>query len=101
MPFLGIFRIKGGSTITHIMKNAVGPQELWGHSTTPEDMSLRRVLEKDVGQETARRILGRFFPGGSAAKVIENRRRMADDVNGENAIRALASELINKQGYNL
>lgn len=101
VPFLGIFRIKGGSTITHIMKNAVGPQELWGHSTTPEDMSLRRVLEKDVGQETARRILGRFFPGGSAAKVIENRRRMADDVNGENAIRALASELINKQGYDL
>lgn len=101
VPFLAVFRIKGGSTISHIMKNAVGPQELWGHSTTPEDMSLRRLIEDDVGQETSRRILGRFFPGGSAAKVIENRRRMADELNGDSVIRTLASELINKQGYDL
>ncbi|WP_180271371.1 hypothetical protein [Erwinia amylovora] len=33
VPFLGIFRVKGGSTIAHIMKNTVGPQELW--ATTP------------------------------------------------------------------
>ncbi|EKS1073457.1 ATP-binding protein [Cronobacter sakazakii] len=101
VPFLGIFRVKGGSTIAHIMKNAVGPQELWGHNTTPEDMSLRRMLEKEVGAETARRILGRFFPGGSAAKVIEHRRRTANEANGENAIRSLARELINKMGYDL
>lgn len=101
VPFLGIFRIKGGSTITHIMKNAVGPQELWGHSTTPEDMALRKVLEKDVGAETARRILGRNFPGGSAAKVIDHRRRTADEVSSDNVIRALANELITKQGYDL
>lgn len=101
VPFLGIFRIKGGSTITHIMKNAVGPQELWGHSTTPEDMSLRKILEKDVGAVTARRILGRNFPGGSAAKVIDHRRRTADGLNSDNVIRTLANELITKQGYDL
>lgn len=101
VPFLGIFRIKGGSTIAHIMKNTVGPQELWGHSTTPVDMSLRRMLEKDVGAATARRILGRFFPGGTAEKVIEHRRRTAGEDRGDNVIRALADELISQQGYDL
>lgn len=101
VPFLGIFRIKGGSTLTHIMKNAVGPQELWGHSTTPEDMALRRAIEKAVGAETARRILGRFFPGGSAAKVIAHRQRTADELSSDNVIQTLADELITKQGYDL
>ncbi|WP_099319818.1 conjugal transfer protein [Erwinia amylovora] len=101
VPFLGIFRIKGGSTIAHIMKNTVGPEELWGHSTTPVDMALRRTLEKDVGAATTRRILGRFFPNGSAEKVIEHRRRIAGETGGESVIRALANELINKQGYDL
>lgn len=101
VPFLGIFRIKGGMTIAHIMKNTVGPEELWGHSTTPVDMSLRRMLEKDVGDDTTRRILGRFFPNGSAEKIIENRRRTAGETGGESVIRALASELIDKQGYDL
>lgn len=101
VPFLGIFRIKGGSTIAHIMKNTVGPEELWGHSTTPVDMSLRRTLEKDVGAETSRRILGRFFPNGSAEKVIEHRRRTAGETGGESVIRALATELIDQQGYDL
>lgn len=101
VPFLGIFRIKGGSTIAHIMKNTVGPEELWGHSTTPVDMSLRRTIEKDVGADTARRILGRFFPNGSAEKVIEHRRRTAGETSGESVIRALATELIDKQGYDL
>lgn len=101
VPFLGIFRIKGGSTIAHIMKNTVGPEELWGHSTTPVDMSLRRTIESDVGADTARRILGRFFPNGSAEKVIEHRRRTAGEKGGESFIRALATELIDKQGYDL
>lgn len=101
VPFLGIFRIKGGSTIAHIMKNTVGPEELWGHSTTPVDMSLRRTLEKDVGAETSRRILGRFFPNGSAEKFIEHRRRTAGETGGESVIRALATELIDQQGYDL
>lgn len=101
VPFLGIFRIKGGSTIAHIMKNTVGPEELWGHSTTPEDMSLRRTLAKAVGEDTARRILGRFFPNGSAVKVIEHRRRTAGETGGESVIQALSNELIDKQGYDL
>lgn len=101
VPFLGIFRIKGGSTIAHIMKNTVGPEELWGHSTTPVDMSLRRMLENDVGAGTARRILGRFFPNGSAEKVIEHRQRTAGEARGDNIIRTLATELIDKQGYDL
>ncbi|XXN66775.1 ATP-binding protein (plasmid) [Enterobacter ludwigii] len=101
VPFLGIFRIRGGSTIAHIMKNTVGPEELWGHSTTPVDMSLRRMLEKDVGAGTTRRILGNFFPNGSAEKVIEHRQRTAGEARGDNVIRTLATELIDKQGYDL
>ncbi|WP_228457230.1 ATP-binding protein [Serratia symbiotica] len=87
VPFLGIFKIKGGSTLAHIMKHTVGPQELWALSTTPEDRALREMLEKDVGDETARRILGRFFPGGSAAKVIAHRRRTTGEISSDNAIR--------------
>jgi intracellular multiplication protein IcmB len=101
VPFLGIFRIKGGSTIAHIMKNTVGPEELWGHSTTPVDMSLRRMLEKETGADTARRILGRFFPNGSAEKVIEHRQRTDGEAGGDSVIRQLANELIDKQGYDL
>ena len=101
VPFLGIFRIKGGSTIAHIMKNTVGPEELWGHNTTPEDMSLRRTLAKAVGEDTARRILARFFPNGSAVKVIEHRRRTAGETGGESVIQSLSNELIDKQGYDL
>lgn len=101
VPFLGIFKIKGGSTLAHIMKNTVGPQELWALSTTTEDMALRRTLEKNVGEETMRRILGHHFPGGSAAKVIEYRRRTADEISSDNVIRMLANELIEKQGYDL
>ncbi|WP_455853621.1 ATP-binding protein [Pantoea endophytica] len=101
VPFLGIFRIRGGSTIAHIMRNTVGPEELWGHSTTPVDMSLRRMLEKDVGAGTTRRILGNSFPNGSAEKVIEHRQRTAGEARGDNVIRTLATELIDKQGYDL
>ena len=101
VPFLGIFRIRGGSTISHIMKNTVGPEELWGHSTTPVDMALRRTLEQDIGADTARRILGRFFPNGSAEKVIEHRRRTAGEERGDSVVRQLATELIDKQGYDL
>ncbi|WP_336804192.1 hypothetical protein, partial [Erwinia aphidicola] len=64
-------------------------------------MSLRRMLEADVGAETARRILGRFFPNGSAEKVIAHRQRTAGETGGESVIRALATELINQQGYDL
>lgn len=101
VPFLGIFKIKGGSTLAHIMKNTVGPQELWALSTTPEDMSLRKMLYEDVGDATARRILAIHFPGGSASKVIEHRRRTAGENASDNVIRTLANELIEKQGYAL
>lgn len=101
VPFLGIFKIKGGSTLAHIMKNTVGPQELWSLSTTPEDMSLRKLLNQDVGEQTARRILASNFPGGSASKVIEHRRRTADEISANNVLRILSNELIKKQGYDL
>jgi intracellular multiplication protein IcmB len=101
VPFLGIFKIKGGSTLAHIMKNTVGPQELWSLSTTPEDMALRKLLNEDVGEQTARRILASNFPGGSASKVIEHRRRTADEISANNVLRTLSNELIKKQGYDL
>lgn len=101
VPFLGIFRTKGTGTIAHIMKNAVGPQQLWALSTTPEDMALRRRLYEEVGDDTARRILAGNFPGGSAARLIAYKQRTASETSSDNIIPALADELIAKQGYDL
>ncbi|NIH15993.1 MAG: hypothetical protein G5700_05060 [Serratia symbiotica] len=59
------------------------------------------MLEKDVGDEMARRILRRFFPGGSAEKVIAHRRRTTGEISSDNAIHILADELVRQHGYDL
>jgi intracellular multiplication protein IcmB len=101
VPFLGIFRIKGGSTLARILKNAMGPLELWALNSSPTDSPLRRMLYEQVGGATARSILATAFPQGSASKLIALRQRQAQEADATNVTRTLARELIEQRGYNI
>ena len=101
VPFLGVFRVKGGGTLARILKNAMGPLELWALSSSPTDSALRRLLYEAVGGATARAILAEAFPQGSAGKLIELRQKQAGEADSTNVIRTLANELIAQRGYNI
>lgn len=101
VPFLGVFRIKGGSTLARILKNAMGPLELWALNSSPSDSALRKILYDEVGGVTARSILATSFSQGSASKLIEVRQRQSQEADSGNVIRSLARELITARGYNL
>lgn len=101
VPFLGIFRIKGGGTLARILKNALGPLELWALNSSPADSALRRLLYEQVGGSTARAILAEAFPQGTAEKLIELRRKQTGEREVGNVTRQLAAELIAKRGYHL
>lgn len=101
VPFLGVFRIKGDGTLARILKNAMGPLELWALNSSPKDSALRRLLYEDVGGATARDILAKRFPQGSAQKLIELRQKQAGATVDSNVIRTLANELIAQRGFNL
>lgn len=101
VPFLGIFQIKGGGTLARILKNAMGPLELWALSSSPTDSALRRLLYEAVGGATARSILAEAFPQGTAEKLITLRQKQAGESDANNVIRTLANELIARRGYNI
>lgn len=101
VPFLGVFQIKGGGTMARILKNAIGPIELWALNSSPTDSALREVLYEAVGGPTARSILAETFKQGSAQKIIELRQKQAGEADSENVIRKLANELITRRGYNI
>ena len=101
VAFLGVFRIKGGGTLARILKNALGPLELWALNSSPTDSALRRLLYEEVGGVTARSMLAEAFPQGTAEKLIELRQKQAGEADENNVIRTLANELITRRGYNL
>lgn len=101
VPLLGVFRVKGGGTLARILKNAMGPLELWALGSSPTDSALRRLLYEAVGGATARAILAEAFPQGSAVKLIELRQKQAGEADSTNVIRTLANELITQRGYNI
>lgn len=101
VPFIGVFRTKGDGTLARILKNAMGPLELWALNSSPGDSALRRLLYESVGGATARSILAEAFPQGSAVKLIELRRKQAGEADDNNVIHTLANELIARRGYNI
>ncbi len=101
VPFLGVFRMKGGGTLARILKNAIGPLELWALNSSPADSALRNRLYQEVGGRTARSILAEAFKQGTAEKIIALRRKQAGEADDSNVIRALANELIERRGYNI
>lgn len=101
VPFLGVFRVKGDGVLARVLKNAMGPLELWSLNSTAMNSALRRILYDEVGGRTARAMLASKFPQGTAEKLIELRQRQAQETNASNVTRTLANELIAQRGYNI
>ncbi|MBA6068064.1 ATP-binding protein [Pseudomonas mosselii] len=101
VPFLGVFRIKGNGTLARVLKNALGPLELWALNSSPLDSALRKILYEAVGGATARSILAEAFKQGSAERVIAFRQKQVGEADATNVIRELANELMAQRGYNL
>jgi len=98
-PVLLLLSTNEGRYEQHLI-NTLGPIELWALSTSREDVDLRNRLYDVLGAPMARRILSRFFPGGSARQEI--RRRVVhlteagriEEAGTNQVINALADELI-------
>ncbi|ATW30246.1 conjugal transfer protein [Candidatus Williamhamiltonella defendens] len=95
--FLAVFRTKIGR-IVHILKNTVGPRELWALNSTPKDSALRNRLYEQLDGRTARDLLAEHFPTGSAEKIIEHRQKQAGEQESTHLIRQLADELMSSRG---
>lgn len=96
--FLAVFRTKIGR-IVQILKNTVGPRELWALNSNPKDSALRNRLYEQLDGRTARNILAEhFFPTGSAEKIIELRQKQAGEQESTHLIRQLADELMSSRG---
>ncbi|MCS5711123.1 type IV secretion protein IcmB [Candidatus Berkiella aquae] len=70
--FLAQFATKLGMN-TQLCTSTLGPIELWAFNTTAEDARIRNALYKKIGANETRKLLAMLYPGGSAAKVVEER----------------------------
>jgi intracellular multiplication protein IcmB len=98
--FLACFRLKTGRMV-QILKNTLGPKELWALNSTPKDAALRDQLYDLLDGRTARSILAEAFPTGSAEKLINLRQKEAKENDHNNVINRLASELIASRGLQI
>jgi intracellular multiplication protein IcmB len=71
-PVLLLLSTNEGRYEQHLV-NTLGPIELWALSTSAEDVELRNQLYVTLGASTARQVLAKFFPGGSARQEIRRR----------------------------
>ncbi len=99
-PFLACFRLKTGRMV-QILKNTLGPKELWALNSTPEDTALRDQLYDMLDGRTARALLAENFPSGSASRLIALRRKEAKESDHTNVINRLARELIASRGLTI
>ena len=69
-PFLYIFNTKKGN-YSKFLYSTVSSVELWAFSTTSEDVQLRTMLTEKLDAVSARQILAKEFPSGTAKEYIE------------------------------
>ncbi|MFP2517028.1 ATP-binding protein [Buttiauxella agrestis] len=98
--FLACFRLKTGRMV-QILKNTLGPKELWALNSTPEDAALRDQLYDLLDGRTARAILAEHFPSGSASRLIALRKKEARESDHTNIINRLSTELIASRGLHI
>lgn len=79
--FLAQFATKLG-TNTQLITSTIGPIELWAFNTTAVDARIRNALYEKIGAAETRRLLAMMYPGGSAAKVVEERMTRYKDSSG-------------------
>ena len=68
--FIAQFATKDGVN-TQLLTSTLGPIELWGLSTSAEDVNIRNTLYQKIGPRAARKLLAQRFPSGSALKALE------------------------------
>jgi len=71
-PVLLLLSTNEGRYEQHLV-NTLGPIELWALSTSVEDVTLRNFLYTSLGASSARQVLAKYFPGGSARQEIRRR----------------------------
>ncbi len=71
-PVLFVLGTVEGKYEQHLL-NTLGPIELWGLSTSAEDVAIRNRLYTKLGAARARQMLAVNFPGGSARGEIKRR----------------------------
>lgn len=78
-PFILISSTKKG-TYTQLLYSTIGPKEMWSFSTTKRDVILRNELTREVGSASARTVLAKYYPNGSAENDLNAR---ALEVHGD------------------
>ena len=68
--FLAQFATKTGMN-TQLLTSTLGPVELWALNTTADDVQIRNLLYKRIGAKSARQLLAKHFPTGTAVKRVE------------------------------
>lgn len=71
--YLGSLKGEKTSRAEMIIRLTLGASEIWAYSTTPKDIKLRTLLADKVGLSSALRILGKYYPKGSAEADIQNK----------------------------
>jgi len=71
-PVLLLLSTNEGRYEQHLV-NTLGPIELWALSTSVEDVMLRSHLYTALGATTARQVLAKYFPSGSARQEVRRR----------------------------
>ncbi|MGQ3892566.1 type IV secretion protein IcmB [Legionella sp. CNM-4043-24] len=96
--FLVQYATKSGINV-QLLTLTLGPIELWAFSTTAEDAAVRNHLYRHLGPAEARRVLANLYPGGSVAKVIEDRlatMRAQEGLIEEDDKRSAIEQLVNE-----
>ncbi len=96
--FLAQFATKLGMN-TQLCTSTLGPIELWAFNTTAEDARIRNALYKKIGSAETRKLLAMLYPGGSAAKVVEQRlakRKEGGEKVDDGASNSVIDELIDE-----
>lgn len=97
---LAIFQTKEHRYVADIV-NTLSPTEIWSYSSTAEDRGLRDRLYVAVGATTARRLLVRHYPLGTAKPEVERRqlamvseRGLDEEDARETVIETMVRELV-------
>lgn len=100
--FLARFSTKN-ATYSQLFTMTAGAMRLWALSTTAEDRKLRGLLYESMPRQQARRLLAKWFPGGSCKKLVERLKEetfrgadFVDDDMESSVIERLAKELIHE-----
>ncbi|HEJ7033232.1 TPA: ATP-binding protein [Serratia marcescens] len=98
VTFLAVFQTTNGN-VAQLLKNTAGPLRLWALNSTPVNRALRNMLYDALDGKTARRLLAKTFPGGSAEKHIAMMKKRAGNDDESGAIRQLANDMLASLGY--